>query len=89
MEDNSQLIKSLLSEINPVEQSKVDARMEIAARIASAMETKGWGNEDLENAFGINSFLARKWLSGTHNFSMDTLVEIEHTLNLRLLIKKE
>ena len=87
MEYNDQLITSLLSAINPLEQSKVDAKMEIAMKIAQEMETKGWGIADLKKAFGLNSSQARKWLSGTNNFSIETLVEIEDRLKVPLLIK--
>lgn len=82
----SALISSLLKEIDPLEQSKADAKMEISAKIAQAMDSKKWKKKDLLHAVGkINPSIITKWLSGTHNFTTETLVELEHALNIRLL----
>ncbi len=32
-----------------------------------------------------NPSIVTKWLSGTHNFTIDTLIEIEHALDICLL----
>lgn len=82
----STLLSSLLSEIDPLEQAKTDARMEIAAKIADAIAAKGWKNKDLLEAIGRNTpSIITKWLSGTHNFTTDTLVELEKALNIELI----
>ncbi len=93
------LIKSplanLLDEITPLEQAKTNSKMILASRIADAMQIKNWKNKDLLNAVGKESpSLVTKWLSGTHNFTVDTLVELEKALNISLLnleedVKKE
>lgn len=83
----SHLLDTLLSEIDPLEQSKVDVKMGVAARIATAMDAKGLSKQDLQKAMGASPRQVRRWLSGTHNFSIDTLVELEFALNLTLLIK--
>jgi len=46
------MLKSLQSEIDPLQQSKVDTKMEVAASIASAMDSKGWNNLDLQKVIG-------------------------------------
>lgn len=85
----STLLSSLLSEIDPLEQSKTDAKMEIAAKIAQAMEAKKWKKKDLLKAVRKdNPSIITKWLSGTHNFTTETLVELEHALNIKLLNKE-
>lgn len=85
-ERKNTLLASLLSEIDPLEQAKTDAKMEIAARIAQAMEAKKWKKKDLLNVVGKdNPSIITKWLSGTHNFTIDTLVELEKALSISLI----
>ncbi len=87
---NTNLIDDLLKEISPLEQSKTDAKMIIAAKIDEAMKAKGWKKKDLLEAVGKgNPSIVTKWLSGTHNFTVDTLVEIENALGIQLLNVKE
>lgn len=87
MSYTSHLLDSLISEIDPLEQSKVDVKMGVSASIATAMDSKGLSKQDLQKAMGASPAKVRRWLSGTHNFSIDTLVELEFALNLTLLIK--
>jgi len=83
---SSILIDDLLDSIDPVEQAKVDAKMLIAAKIADAMKAKGWRNNDLLKAVNKeNPSIITKWLSGTHNFTVDTLVELGNALDINLL----
>ena len=80
------VIDELLGTITPVEQAKTDAKMLLAAKIADAMKAKGWKNKDLLQAMGKkNPSEITKWLSGTHNFTVETLVELESVLNEKLL----
>lgn len=82
----STLLASLLSEIDPLEQAKTDAKMEIAAKIAQAMEAKKWKKKDLLKVVGkANPSIITKWLSGTHNFTTETLVELENALSISLI----
>ena len=83
---SSKLIDDLLDSIDPVEQAKVDAKMLIAAKIADAMKAKGWRNNDLLKAVNKeNPSIITKWLSGTHNFTVETLVELGNALDINLL----
>lgn len=80
------MIDDLLDSIDPAEQAKVDAKMLIAAKIADAMKAKGWRNNDLLKAVNKeNPSIITKWLSGTHNFTVDTLVELGNALGINLL----
>lgn len=84
------LLDELLDSITPLEQSKVDTRMLLAAKIADGMKAKGWKNKDLLKAVGKeNPSIITKWLSGTHNFTTDTLVELEDALGINLLDRFE
>jgi len=82
----SKLIDDLLDSIDPIDQEKVDAKMLLAAKVADAMKVKKWKNKDLLKAVGKdNPSIITKWLSGTHNFTVDTLIELQHALNIKLL----
>ena len=82
----SKLIDDLLDSIDPIDQEKTEAKMLLAAKIADTMKNKGWKNKDLLKAVGKdNPSIITKWLSGTHNFTIDTLIELQHVLNIKLL----
>lgn len=84
--NRSNVIDELLSTITPKEQVKTDAKMLLAAKIADAMKAKGWKNNDLLKALGKkNPSEITKWLSGSHNFTVDTLIDLENVLNVKLL----
>ncbi len=83
---SSKTIDDLLNSIDPIEQAKVDARMIIAAKIADAMKAQGWRHKDLLKAMNKeNPSIITKWLSGTHNLTLDTLVELGRALDIELL----
>lgn len=81
-----QLIDEILGGVDPSEAAKVVAKMQVAAKIADGIAQKGWSRKDFLASIGRdNPSVATKWLSGTHNFTMDTLVEIEQALGISLL----
>jgi len=83
---SSNIINDIFDSIDPVEQAKVDAKMLIAAKIADAMKEKGWRKTDLLKAVNKeNPSIITKWLSGTHNFTIDTLIELGLALDIDLL----
>ena len=83
---SSNLIKDLLSNIKPEEQELIDYKMKLAAKIYAGLKSKEWKSLDLANALNLKSpSLVSKWLSGTHNFTVDTLVDIQRVLNIQLL----
>ncbi|WP_026967433.1 helix-turn-helix domain-containing protein [Algoriphagus terrigena] len=87
MNYTSHLLESLLSEIDPLEQSKVDVKMGVAAKIASARDSKGWSKRDLQKVMGANPSQVTRWLSGTENFTLDLLVQLEAVLEIKILTK--
>lgn len=84
--NKSNVIDELLDTITPEEQAKTDAKMMLAAKIADAMKAKGWKNKDLLKAMDKNNpSEITKWLSGIHNFTVETLIDLENVLNVKLL----
>ncbi|MDP4292460.1 MAG: helix-turn-helix transcriptional regulator [Bacteroidota bacterium] len=82
---SSPLIEELLNDISPEELEKTKKRMFLAARIDDAIKAKGWKKKDFAKALRKTPSEITKWLSGTHNFTSDTLFEIERILNITLI----
>jgi transcriptional regulator with XRE-family HTH domain len=81
---NSQVTDDLLREITSEELSRTEKRMLLAARIDDAIKIKGWKKRDFAKAIGKKPSEISKWLSGTHNFTADTLFDIERVLDIHL-----
>lgn len=84
--DSISSLDRLLQEITPEEQEKTNAKMLLAAKIADAMAVKGWNNKKLMDAMGKkNASEITRWLSGTHNFTMETLIDLGRVLDTNFL----
>ncbi len=84
-EYNSITLQSLIDEIPPLEAKRVSSKMKIAARIDDARRNLGWNRQKLATELGQSPSVITKWLSGTHNFTVNTIVEIEEIMNIKLL----
>ncbi len=63
----------------------VKARMMLASRIYDAMKGKSWTQKVFAGEMGKQESEISKWLSGHHNFTVDTLVSIERKLGIYLI----
>lgn len=87
---SSSIVEDILSETNKGTKRKIQNKMFIAAKIADAMRIRGWNNNKLMEEMGKNTpSVISKWLSGTHNFTVDTLSELEEILEIRLMDLEE
>ncbi len=64
---------------------KTKKRMMLAAKIADGIKAKGWNNGNLAQALDQHNSVISKWLSGTHNFTAETLFDIEMVLGITLI----
>lgn len=79
-------ISSILSSIPKQEAIRIENKMLIAKKISEAMQSKGWKNKDLMHAMGkSNPSEVTRWLSGTHNFTSDTLTDLGIALDVNFL----
>lgn len=78
----SEIISSFLGKTDPKKKKKVKRKMLLAAQIADGLVNKKWKKRDLADAMGKNPSEVTKWLSGTHNFTVDTLEDIGHYLEI-------
>jgi ribosome-binding protein aMBF1 (putative translation factor) len=82
---NSPFVEIILDDISQQEYKKVEKRMLLAARIDDAIKAKGWKKGDFAKMMKKNPSEISKWLSGTHNFTSDTLFDIEEALGVELI----
>ena len=80
----SPLIKKIMAEITPEEKQRVANKMLLAARLDDLMQEKGWGKSQFAEKVDRNPSEITKWLSGLHNFTLDTLTDISLAFGLSL-----
>lgn len=81
---SSPLIKKLMAEASPLEKMKNKSRVELACRIDDLIKERKHTYTEFSKLVGKHPSEITKWVSGTHNFTMDTLVEIASALNIEL-----
>jgi transcriptional regulator with XRE-family HTH domain len=78
----SSIVKKMLAESTTSQKLKVATKMKIAARLEDILMEKGWTNSFFAEKVQKNPSEITKWLSGTHNFTTDTLSEIACVLEI-------
>lgn len=76
----SSIIEERRRKVNPEVRRMVDLSFRIVDRIHEILEEKGLKQKDLALRLGKNESEISKWMRGTHNFTIDTLVSIENVL---------
>ena len=79
----SDIIQKLDKESSPIF-DKVAAKMRTAARIADAMKAVGLSKSQFARKMGKSPSEITKWLSGTHNFTMDSWQWISAVLGVEI-----
>lgn len=85
----SNISEEILQELTPKEAEKIEKRMLLAAKIDDALKAKSWKKKDLAEFLNKQPSEITKWLSGTHNFTTDTLWDIERVLGIELVSIEE
>lgn len=86
---SSPLLKKLLDNRNELETNRTRNRMMLAAQIDDLLKIKGWKKKDLAEKLNKKPSVITKWLSGTHNFTLDTLSDLEIVFGEKILLGKE
>jgi transcriptional regulator with XRE-family HTH domain len=81
---SSSIINELLSEISPIENMQTSAKMSLSARLEDLILSKGWGKREFAEKVNKNPSEITKWLSGTQNFTIDTLCDIAYALGISI-----
>ena len=72
-------------QVNPEIRESVDLSFQIVDRIHEVLVEKGLKQKDLALLLGKKEAEISKWMRGTHNFTIDTLVTIERALQAPIL----
>jgi transcriptional regulator with XRE-family HTH domain len=64
-------------------------RMQLALRISNAIKARGWSQKQFAEAMNKKPSEINRWLSGTHNFTTDTLWHIQEILGVQLLAEPQ
>ena len=83
------MLKEELEKVPPVTRKEVGFSFDIAKRIRDVLEKKHWSQVDLAKATGKKTPVITKWMSGTHNFTMRTIAEIEVALGEEIISVKK
>jgi len=80
------LLDELFEEIQGSQALKrTENRMLLAQKIDMGMKAKGWNKTKFAKEIGQKNSVITRWLSGTHNFTSDTLTDIADVLGIDLL----
>lgn len=81
----SKTLQRVLEKVSPKEQRRTEQRMLLAAKIVDAIDAKGWTRKEFAERLDKHPSEITKWLSGTHNFTADTLFDIQEELGIKLI----
>ena len=76
----SSIIDDRRQKVNPEVRQMVNLSFKIVDRIHTILENKGLKQKDLALRLGKNESEISRWMRGTHNFTIDTLISIEDAL---------
>ncbi|WP_439504863.1 helix-turn-helix domain-containing protein [Sediminibacterium sp.] len=80
----SPLIDELLKQVTPLEMEQAKLKMQLAAKIEDLIKSKSWSKSEFAEKIGKHPSEITKWLSGTQNFTIDTLIEIAFIFKIKL-----
>ena len=76
------ILEEFLSLSSSEELARTQTRMMLAAKIYDAMIAKGIDKKQFAELLGHRLSVINKWLSGRHNFTVDTLTDIQRVLGV-------
>lgn len=81
----SSIIEARRAKVSPEARSQVAMSFMIADRILAILVAKGLRQKDLAEMLNKQESEVSKWMRGTHNFTIDTIVSIETALGMPIL----
>jgi transcriptional regulator with XRE-family HTH domain len=81
----SSIIEARRKQVTSDVRERVELSFQIVDRIHEILVKKGMKQKDLALQLGKKEAEISKWMRGTHNFTIDTLVSIEEALNAPIL----
>lgn len=80
----SAIIKDILDTTSDLDKKKIKRKMLFALKLKQAITSSGMNNSQFAEKIGKTKSTISKWLSGTHNFTIDTIYEIEDVLKIKI-----
>lgn len=81
----SSIIEARRKQVNPLVRQNVELSFQIVDRIHEILVARGLKQKDLAMMLGKKEAEISKWMRGTHNFTIDTIVSIEKALEAPIL----
>lgn len=81
----SSIIEARRAKVSPDVKRRVDLSFMIVDRIHAILEQKGLKQKDLALLMDKKESEISKWMRGTHNFTIETISQIEKTLGVPIL----
>lgn len=82
----STVLQKIRDRRDPLATARTRNRIRQAALIIQGLRDKGWNRVELAAKLGKKPSVITRWLSGTHNFTTDTLSDIQEILGIQLLM---
>ena len=76
------ILDKILARVSPQDIAQTERKMSLAVLIAEGIKAKGWTQKEFAEKVNKRPSEITKWLSGTHNFTVDTLTQIEFVLDI-------
>ena len=81
----SKILEERREHVNPEVRGRVELSFMIVDRIHEILTARGLRQKDLAIMLGKSEAEISKWMRGTHNFTIDTIVSIEDALQSPIL----
>lgn len=81
----SSIIESRRTKVPPEVRRRVNLSFLIVDRIHAVLEQRGLRQKDLASMLDKKESEISKWMRGTHNFTIDTIAQIEKVLGEPIL----
>lgn len=81
----SKILEERRKHVNPETRERVALSFQIVDRIHEILVARGLRQKDLAMMLGKSEAEISKWMRGTHNFTIDTVVAIEESLQAPIL----
>ncbi len=89
MRRNNTLSKDIMASLAPVAVRRIETRMQVAKMLYDYLSIRGISQQEFASMMGKQPSEVSKWLSGNHNFTIDTLSDIGYYLNTDFLIRRD
>lgn len=89
MRRNNTLSKDIMASLTPVAVRRIETRMLVAKMLHDFLSTSGITQKEFASMIGKQPSEVSKWLSGNHNFTIDTLSDIGYYLDADFLLHRD